>query len=255
MSAKLLKQKLLQGETVYGTLLQNMVSPSFADAIPAGTLDFVIVSDEHTAYDIGDFLGLRHALAAKGIACLARTHSRSADDVAKVCDVYDGVVVPYVEDYEQCKELAAAAVYRPLKGAALDDVLSQGKWPTKETQEYVENRCKDTIFIPMIESVKGVENLERICSIPGVVAVFVGPNDMTVNMGIPNEYDHKDFIAIMQRIIDTANAQHVAAGCWFGKESQAIRTIQQGARFVVFSNDGLLFKNAISDSFAKVRQG
>lgn len=255
MSAKLLKQKLVQGETVYGTLLQNMVSPSFADAIPAGTLDFVIVSDEHTAYDIGDFLGLRHALAAKGIACLARTHSRSADDVAKVCDVYDGVVVPYVEDYEQCKELAAAAVYRPLKGAALDDVLSQGKWPTKETQEYVENRCKDTIFIPMIESVKGVENLERICSIPGVVAVFVGPNDMTVNMGIPNEYDHKDFIAIMQRIIDTANAQHVAAGCWFGKESQAVRTIQQGARFVVFSNDGLLFKNAISDSFAKVRQG
>ena len=255
MSAKLLKQKLVQGETVYGTLLQNMVSPSFADAIPAGTLDFVIVSDEHTAYDIGDFLGLRHALAAKGIACLARTHSRSADDVAKVCDVYDGVVVPYVEDYEQCKELAAAAVYRPLKGAALDDVLSQGKWPTKETQGYVENRCKDTIFIPMIESVKGVENLERICSIPGVVAVFVGPNDMTVNMGIPNEYDHKDFIAIMQRIIDTANAQHVAAGCWFGKESQAVRTIQQGARFVVFSNDGLLFKNAISDSFAKVRQG
>ncbi len=255
MSAKLLKQKLVQGETVYGTLLQNMVSPSFADAIPAGTLDFVIVSDEHTAYDIGDFLGLRHALAAKGIACLARTHSRSADDVAKVCDVYDGVVVPYVEDYEQCKELAAAAVYRPLKGAALDDVLSQGKWPTKETQEYVENRCKDTIFIPMIESVKGVENLERICSIPGVVTVFVGPNDMTVNMGIPNEYDHKDFIAIMQRIIDTANAQHVAAGCWFGKESQAIRTIQQGARFVVFSNDGLLFKNAISDSFSKVRQG
>ena len=107
----------------------------------------------------------------------------------------------------------------------------------------------------MIESVKGVENLEKICSIPGVVAVFVGPNDMTVNMGIPNEYDHKDFIAILQRIIDTANAQHVAAGCWFGKESQAARTIRQGARLVVFSNDGLLFNNAISDGFAKVRQG
>lgn len=255
MSAELFKRKLVQGETVYGTLIQNTISPSLVNAIPSGTLDFVIVSDEHTAFDIGDFLAMRHAFAAKGIACLARTHSRSTDDVAKVCDTYDGVVVPYVEDYEECKELAAAAVYRPLKGSALDNVLSSGKWPTPATKDYVEKRNKNTIFIPMIESVRGVENLDRICSIPGVVAVFVGPNDMTVNMGIPNEYDHKDFIAILQRIIDTANAKHVAAGCWFGDEAQARRTIRQGARLVVFSNDGLLFKNAISESFATVKRG
>ena len=255
MSAKLLKQKLVQGETVYGTLIQNTISPALVDAIPAGTLDFAIVSDEHTAFDIGDFLAMRHAFAAKGIACLARTHSRSPDVVAKVCDTYDGVVVPYVEEPEECKALAAAAVYRPLKGAALDKVLSHGEWPTKATREYVENRGKTPIFIPMLESVRGVENLDKICSIPGVAGVFVGPNDMTVNMGIPNEYDHKDFIAILQRIIDTANAKHVAAGCWFGNEAQAIRTIRQGARLVVFSNDGLLFRNAISESFANVRRG
>ena len=55
--------------------------------------------------------------------------------------------------------------------------------------------------------------------------------------------------------IDTANAKYVAAGCWFGNEAQAIRTIRQGARLVVFSNDGLLFRNAISESFANVRRG
>ncbi len=254
MSAAALKQKLAKGETVYGTLIQNTISPALVNAIPNGTLDFAIVSDEHTAFDIGDFLAMRYAFNAKGIACLARTHSRSPDDVAKVCDTYDGVVVPYVEDYEECQQLAAAAVYRPLKGAALDEVLSAGKWPTKATQDYVEKRNQNTIFIPMIESVRGVENLDQICSIPGVAAVFVGPNDMTVNMGIPNQYDHPDFIAILQRIIDTANAKHVAAGCWFGNEAQAIRTIRQGARLVVFSNDGVLFRNAISDAFAKVKR-
>ena len=253
MSAKQLKQKLVQGDTVYGTLIQHAVSPSWIDFIPDGMLDFVIVTAEHAALDIGDFLPLRYALANKGIACLARTHSRQPDDVAKVCDSYDGVVVPYVEDYESCKRLAAAAVYRPLKGEALDRVLDEGTWPSKKTQDYIENKCQNTIFIPMIESVAGVENLAKICSIPGVIGVFVGPNDMTVNMGIANEYDHPDFVAIMQRIIDTANAQHVAAGCWFGKESQAIRTMQQGARLVVFSNDGLFLKNAITDSFSKLR--
>ena len=61
---------------------------------------------------------------AKGIACFARTHGRDEADVAKVCDSYDGVVVPYVEDFEETRRLAAAALYRPLKGKRLDRVLA-----------------------------------------------------------------------------------------------------------------------------------
>lgn len=247
-----LKEKLVQGETVFGTLIQHMVAPAFVDFIPEGSLDFAIVTAEHNALDIADFLPLRYALNAKGIACLARTHSRSPDDVAKVCDSFDGCVVPYVEEYEHCQRLAAAAVYRPLKGERLESVLKNGTWPSRQTEEYVEKKCEDTVFIPMIESVRGVENLDKICSIPGVHGVFVGPNDLTVNMGIPAKYDHPDLIAMLQQIIDTANMHHVAAGCWFGKIDQAIRTKKQGARLVVFSNDSLMLKNALADSFTRL---
>lgn len=254
MNAQTLKQKMLEGDPVYGTLIQHAINPAFVDFLPDGALDFVIVTAEHNALDIGDFLPLRYALASKGIACLARTHSRSPDDVSKVCDSFDGVVVPYVEDFELCKRLAAAAVYRPLKGEALDQVLSGGPWPSDESEAYVAKKCADTIFIPMIESVAGVEDLDRICTIPGVNAVFVGPNDLTVNMGIANQYDHPDLIKMLQRIIDTAAMHHVAAGCWFGDEDQAIRTIRQGARLVVFSNDALMLKKAIDASFGQLRQ-
>jgi 2-keto-3-deoxy-L-rhamnonate aldolase RhmA len=255
MNARTLKDKLLKGDTVYGTLIQHAVTPAMVDFLPDGALDFVIVTAEHNALDIGDFLPLRYALAAKGIACLARTHSREPDDVAKVCDSYDGAVVPYVEDVEHAKRLAAAAVYRPLKGKALEQVLSGGAWPSAATEKYIEQKCADTVFIPMIESVEGIKNLDAICAIPGVHAVFVGPNDLTVNMGIANEYDHPDLIDALQTIIDTANRRHVAAGCWFSKEEQALRTIRQGARLVVFSNDALLLKNAFSQSFDLLRKG
>lgn len=249
-----LKEKLIQGETVYGTLIQHMVTPAFVDFIPENSLDFAIVTAEHNALDIADFLPLKYALNSKGIACLARTHSRSPDDVAKVCDSFDGCVVPYVEDYEHCQRLAAAAVYRPLKGERLDRVLKEGVWPSPETQAYVEKKCDDTVFIPMIESVRGVENLDRICSIPGVHGVFVGPNDLTVNMGIPAKYDHPDLIAMLQRIIDTSNMHHVAAGCWFGEIDQALRTKKQGARLIVFSNDSLMLKKAMDASFGELRK-
>lgn len=252
---QLLKEKMQRGQTVYGTFFQYTVNPAIVDVLPDGMLDFVIVTAEHNALDLADFLPVRYALAARGIACLARTHSREPDDVAKVCDSFDGVVVPYVEDVEHARRLAAAAVYRPLKGQALERVLTEGKWPSEKSHKYAfEERCANTVFVPMIESVLAVENLDRICSIPGVNAVFVGPNDLTTSMGIPNEYDHPDLIATLQRIIDTANRSHVAAGSWFGKREQMERTIQQGSRFVVYSNDGAFLRESLEQSFTQFRK-
>src|SRR3954469_13740665 len=251
MNARTLKEKLVKGETVYGTFFQHAINPAMVDFLPEGALDFVIVTPEHTALDLAEFLPIRYALASKGIACLARTHSREPDDVSKVCDSFDGVVVPYVENVEHAKRLAAAAVFRPLKGRALDRLLAQGKWPSEETRRYVtEERSANAVFVPMIESVAAVEELDAICSIPGVHALFVGPNDLTVNMGSPNQYDHPDLIAMLRRIIDTGNRHHIAAGCWFGTHDQALRTIRQGARFVMFSNDGAMLQSAMAESFA-----
>jgi 2-keto-3-deoxy-L-rhamnonate aldolase RhmA len=102
--------------------------------------------------------------------------------------------------------------------------------------------------------VLALQNLDAICAIPGVSALFIGPNDMTTNMGIPNEYDHPDLVAMLQRVIDAGDRRHIAAGCWFGKVDQAIRTIRQGARLVVFSNDGSLLQNAIASAFSQLKQ-
>jgi 2-keto-3-deoxy-L-rhamnonate aldolase RhmA len=256
VNGKALKEKLMRGQTVYGTFFQHAVTPAIVDFLPAGALDFAIVSAEHNALDLAEFFPVRYALASKGIACLARIHSREPDDVSKAADSFDGVVVPYVEDVEHAKRLAAAAVYRPLKGKALAQVLDGGAWPSEKTKQYVtEVKCPDTIFVPMIESVLAVENLDAICSIPGVHAVFVGPNDLTVNMGIPNEYDSPQLLAMLKRIIDTADRHHVAAGCWFGQREQALRTIRQGARFVVYSSDSGMMRDAMDEAFTQFRSG
>src|SRR5215212_10430182 len=107
----------------------------------------------------------------------------------------------------------------------------------------------------MIESVRAVKNLDAICAIPGVHAVFVGPNDLTTAMGIPNQYDHPDLVAALKKVIDTADRHHVAAGCWFGKTDQMLRTIRQGARLVVYSNESSMMKDAMAAAFGELRKG
>ena len=66
MNAKLLKDKMLKGDAVYGTMIQNLTNPAIVDFLPDGVIDFVIVSAEHNALDLADFLPLRYALAHRG---------------------------------------------------------------------------------------------------------------------------------------------------------------------------------------------
>ena len=238
MSGARMKQKLANGERVFGTFFQYVTNPAVVEVLPDEGLDFVIVNEEHNALDMADFLPLRFALETKGIACLVRVPGRDPDRVAKACDAFpDGVVIPYVEDPVELRALVGAAKRRPLKGEALERLLTTGEYPSEASRRWIEEKCANTFFAAMVESVRALENLEAICATPGVDAVFVGPNDLTVSMGIPEERDHPDFIAAIQRIIDTAEAHGVAAGSHFSKLEHAQRLIEQGARFIPFSSD------------------
>jgi len=246
MTGKQIKAKLAAGGRVYGTVFFYTTNPAVVDVLPEQGLDFIMVHVEHNALDLADYLPMRYALKSKGIACIARTHSRDPEDVARICDTFpDGVVVPYVEDVEELKLLVGAAKYHPLKGPVLRDVIDHGKWPSEKTRAYVEHHCENTVFIPMIESPTAIANLEGICSVPGVDALLVGPNDLTVSHGIPEERDNPIFVDMMKKIIDTAAAHKVAAGGHFSRLEHMQRTIKQGGRLVVYSSDVRLIQFGI----------
>jgi 2-keto-3-deoxy-L-rhamnonate aldolase RhmA len=250
--AQKVKQILKSGGTAVGTFFHWITDPAIADMVPDG-LDFAVCNTEHNAYDVGDFLGISRTLSDKGIAVLARVHNQDPWNVAKACDAFDGAVIPYVEDLGQVKQLAAAAVYRPLKGVSLQNMSEKGEWPSKETQAYIEEKCADTLFVPMIESVKGIENLDAICSVPGIDTLLVGPNDLSVSLGIPNEYDNEKFWDAVKTIIDTAEKHGIAAGAHFSRIDLSERLIKAGGRFIPFSNDGRFFQNGMTSMLERLK--
>ena len=254
MSGKQIKDKLAAGQTVFGTFLHYVTSPDVADVLSDQALDFVVLSTEHSARHMTDFVGLGRALSAKGIASPLRIHTRDPEDVAKACDAFpDGVVIPYVEDVEQAKRLVAAAKYRPLKGQALEKLITSGEWPSQQSWAYIQDKCANTLCCLMIESVQAIENLEAICSIEGVDVVFVGPNDLTVSMGIPEERDDQRFYDALARIVQIADKHGVAAGAHLSKLSHARRLIELGGRFIPFSGDMSLFRDVLPQWFGLLR--
>ena len=116
----------------------------------------------------------------------------------------NSVKIPEVENVDQIKELVGAAKYRPLKGEKLESLLTGKSFPSKELKSYLDNNCEGILCIANIESIPAVERLDDLLSVEGLDAVFIGPHDLSINMGIPEQYDHPDFISTVKNIISKA---------------------------------------------------
>ena len=187
---------------------------------------------------------------------MCRVYARDPELVAKACDsVYGGVVLPYVEDVEELRRCVLRAKYRPLNGAAAARFLEGGGMPSEKTASYIAAKNRDIFLAAMIESVDAVNNLDDICGAEGVDAVFVGPNDLTVSMGIPEERDNPEFVEVMQLIIDTAGRHGIPAGGHFSNPRHTRRQIEQGARFVPHSSDVRTIEFGFPESVAAALGG
>ena len=140
-------------------------------------------------------------------------------DPYRACMVLDGgahgVIVPYLESPAQVRELRGAVKLRPLKGQRLKNALDGKEELGDELQTYLGKYNRNGVLIVNIESVPALEALDDILAEPGLDAVLVGPHDLSVNLGHPEQYDHPDFQAAVSTIIKKARAASVGAGIHF----------------------------------------
>jgi len=89
------------------------------------------------------------------------------------------------------------------------------------------------------ESVASVQNAEEILSVPGIDAVFIGPNDLLASMGRTPamETDDPEFAQALEHIRRTAHKHGVAPGIHVGDAEAANRRIREGFQFVALASD------------------
>jgi 4-hydroxy-2-oxoheptanedioate aldolase len=97
---------------------------------------------------------------------------------------------------------------------------------------------KNSVVIIGIESTPAIENLEAILDVPGIDAIFIGPHDLTVSLGIPEQYDHPRFEEAVRYIITTSQARGIPAGGHWQQVEQVQKWQDEGSRFILFSSDG-----------------
>ena len=207
MNGEELKRRLEAGGIVYGTMISTSRNPRWGTHMSDFGLDYIIIDTEHSPRgraEVADFLA---AFSLAGVVPIVRIPIPDAHYVTMALDAgAEGVLAPYCETVEEVKEVVAAAKWRPLKGEFVRRVIDKGEFPSDATRAYLDERNGNTVCIIGIESVPAVENLDNILHVGGIDGIFVGPNDLSVSLGVPNQLDHPDYEGALRRIISICKA-------------------------------------------------
>src|ERR1044072_7451015 len=73
----------------------------------------------------------------------------------------------------------------------------------------------ELFFLPMIETSEALESLDAIASVPGVDVLLVGPSDLSIELGVPLDYQCDHYQRALDKIAETAAKNGVVAGMYF----------------------------------------
>lgn len=250
-----LASKLANGKTVFGTCIVSSV-PIWAKGIQGLGLDFVFIDTEHIPIDRTELTAMCSVYNAMGLSPIVRIPQ---PDPYLACMARDagavGILAPYVEQVGEVLQMVGATKYRPLKGERLSQVLVGTPALPTVLKEYLHEYNQGSLCLINIESVAAVDNLNTLLAVPGLDGVVIGPHDLSVNMGLPEAYDHPDFEKMVEQIIVMAREAGLAAGIHFPSDPQRqVKWAKIGANIVLHSSDMFLFREKLRDDMAVIKR-
>ena len=249
-----MKAALRGGERVYGTMFVQTRVGNGDHRLREMGLSFVIVDNEHAPYSRGETAAWMRKLAGNGIVPIVRVPIPASHYVTMALDAgAHGVLAPYVERVEQVQEVVGAAKYLPLKGEAVTRVVTRGEFPSEDTRQHLEQRNRNNFLVIGIESVAAMERLDDLLSVPGVDAAFVGPNDLSIQLGVPADYHHPRYLEAVDRIYGTCKARKVPLVIHFFTYEMAQPWIGRGIHFILFGSDRRGIGDAMKTDFDFLR--
>ena len=255
MQSHEIRETLQRGGMVYGFMLSAIAVNRWGQALAGSTIDYAVIDWEHGSRDRREIQELCTMLRAGNIAPIVRVPEPRPVWVAMALDAgAGGVLVPYCEDVAEVRACVATARWHPMKGEYLARAATTGEFPSEATKAYLDKRHHGTVVIIGIESEPGVRNLRDILGVGGIDGIFVGPNDMTTSLGIPDEVTHPRYLAVLREVVATSEEFGAAVMIHQQTIDTSVTAIELGARFVLHCTDTRLLQLALQEQMATLRE-
>jgi len=252
MRKNLVKEKLGRGEPAIGSWMAIGHSLS-AEVMAHQGFDWLTVDLEHNPIGWDTLMHMFTAISTTDTVPFARTPWNDPMLIKRILDTGAyGVVVPNVKTREEAEKAVAACRYPPVGIRGLGGTRSR----LYAGSDYYDHANEEISVHLMIEDKEAVERAEEIMSVPGIDAIFIGPNDLACSMGVPLGLDnkHPDHIKAVSHVLETGKKLGVPVGIHCGTPEEVVRRIKDGWQWLALASDARLMSGAASAAVAEIKK-
>lgn len=176
-----LKSRWASGEVTLGAWCMIPEALS-AEALARNGFDWVLVDMQHGCMDYETALAMIRAIDLTPAIPIVRVPWNDPGIIGRVLDAGAlGVVIPMIQTAEDARRAVEACLYPPAGRRSFGPV----RVGMRDGPRYFAEANGRVAVIPMIETAEALASVEEIASVPGVDALFVGPFDLSVALGLP----------------------------------------------------------------------
>lgn len=164
-----------------GTFLIELPTPATLGALSRAGFDFVVLDMEHSSIGFSALETLIAAGHAAGVAVLVRTWGEDTGLIGKVLDMgAHGIMAPHIDTPERARAIVEQTRYKPVGNRGFSPLM---KFDVLEKPLQMLNDA--TYVVVQIEGKDALARAGEIAAVPGIDAVFVGPYDLALSLGVP----------------------------------------------------------------------
>jgi 4-hydroxy-2-oxoheptanedioate aldolase len=232
------KKLLRDGKPTVGTWL-SLGCITAARFLARSGFDWLTVDVEHSLVNVETTTHILGAVADAGGIALARVPSNRHDHIKRVLDNGGhGVVVPMVNTPQEAADAVSACLYPPKGTRSVGGSVHALNWNATPADYYA--KANDEVLIVLqCEHIEAVRNFDAVYSVPGIDAVFVGPNDLAASMRSPDGTPPtpEAFNQALADILAGCKRLGVAAGIHTFSSDEAKKRIADGWQFIAVASE------------------
>lgn len=233
---KNLKKRLKEGETLHGCWL-NTGSSLTAEIVGLAGFDWVLIDLEHGAGSEQDLLHQLQALEHTPTAAIVRVESAESQRIHRVLDMgAEGVMCPKIGNPADAQKLVRGLHYPPDGGRGVAKMVRATGFGQNFTQYYRDAK-ENVLGIAQIETVEVLDHLDEVAGMEGVDVLFIGPADLSMELGIFGQFDHPRFKEAVKKTVSAAQKVGKSTGILFFNTAEYQGYHDLGIRFIACGSD------------------
>ncbi len=220
-----------------------------AEAAARQGFEYVCCDLQHGVVDYQQSISMMQGTLLGGSVPICRVPWNEPGIIGKLLDGgASGIIAPMINTRAEAESLVRSCRYAPAGSRSYGPVVA-----SLRAKDYFDT-SKNVTIIPMIETVEAMRNLDDILSTPGVDAIYVGPADLSVTLGLPpgNNDDRPEFTDALRTIAAGCRKHGVVPGI-HSTGALAGRRVEMGFQMITVAGDLLAMRTKMGEELAMAR--